>query len=152
SLCQVTTRIMTAPINADDLVELLKRSGYDFSGLRGANPNFEMLARLPAKVKASVAALKNLQVKSIEIEAQFFTKVHELEKQLEAEVATINEQRRKIIAGEYEPTPEEANRPLIHNATQEEITALVSLKRSRVRDGGVPDFWKAICVVSEGLS
>lgn len=84
----------------------------------------ELLAKLPAKVKSRVSALKGLQVKSIEIEAAFYKKVHELEKQFEAEFGAVNEARRKIVAGEYEPTAEEATRPLIHGSTEEEIKEL----------------------------
>ncbi|GMS97007.1 hypothetical protein PENTCL1PPCAC_19182, partial [Pristionchus entomophagus] len=151
---QVTTRIMpeAVPMNGGDLAELLKNSGYNFSGMGGTNPNFEMLAKLPAKVKARVAALKNLQVKSIEIEAQFYAKVHELEKQFEAEFGTVNEQRRKIVAGEYEPTAEEANRPLIHGATEEEVKELDEKSEADNGEKGVPEFWLNVLKSAENIN
>ncbi|GMR49769.1 hypothetical protein PMAYCL1PPCAC_19964, partial [Pristionchus mayeri] len=141
--CSGNTRIMpeAVPMNGGDLAALLANSGYNFDGMGGMNQNFEMLSKLPAKVKARVAALKGLQVKSIEIEAAFYAKVHELEKQFEAEFGAVNEERRKIVAGEYEPTAEESTRALIHGATEEEIKELNEKSEADNGEKGIPEFW-----------
>jgi len=70
----------------------------------GSSGYFEAL---PAAVKARVNALRNLQLKLIKLESQFFQDVHELEHKYALQYEPINEMRKKIITAEYEPTEEE---------------------------------------------
>ncbi|GMT24502.1 hypothetical protein PFISCL1PPCAC_15799, partial [Pristionchus fissidentatus] len=139
------------PMNGGDLAELLRNSGYNFDNMGGMNQNFEMLSKLSAKVKARVSALKAIQTKSIDIEAKFYSKVHELEKQFEAEFNAVNEERRKIVSGEYEPTAEESKLPLIHGATEEEIKELNEKSEADSGEKGIPEFWLTVLKSAENI-
>ncbi|VDM61997.1 unnamed protein product [Angiostrongylus costaricensis] len=106
----------------------------------------EIVAKIPLTVKKRVCALKKIQLNSIELEAKFYERVHQLEKEFEPEFNKLYEQvayfkRRKIVAGEYEPTDEESNLPIIHGLRDEAIKCLND--KSDPDDGskGVPSFW-----------
>lgn len=62
---------------------------------------------LPAPVKRRIKALKQLQLKTTNIEAKFFQEVHELECKYYKMCVPIYDGRSQIISGVYEPTDEE---------------------------------------------
>lgn len=101
----------------------------------------EIVAKIPLSVKKRICALKKIQLDSIELEAKFYDRVHQLEKEFEPEFNKLYEQRRKIVAGEYEPTDEESKLPIIHGLKEDEIKQLND--KSEPDDGskGVPSFW-----------
>jgi nucleosome assembly protein 1-like 1 len=66
------------------------------------------LETLPKSVHRRIAALENLQEKHSELQAQFRQEVLALEKKYHGLHGPIYEQRAKIVAGDYEPTDEEA--------------------------------------------
>nr|CDJ98218.1 Nucleosome assembly protein (NAP) domain containing protein [Haemonchus contortus] len=117
-----------------DLADLLKEGGVD-------SEIPEIIGKISMPVKKRVCALKKVQLDSIEVEAKFYDRVHQLEKEFEAEFNKLYEQRRKIVAGEYEPTDEESKLPIIHGLEEDEIKALND--KSEPDDGskGVPSFW-----------
>ncbi|VDM69199.1 unnamed protein product [Strongylus vulgaris] len=96
-----------------NLADLLKDGGE--SGI----PDY--IGPLPITVKKRVCALKKVQLDSIEVEAKFYERVHQLEKEFEAEFNKLYEQRRKIVAGEYEPNDDEAKLPIIHGLEDNEV-------------------------------
>jgi hypothetical protein len=71
-----------------------------------------------------VNALKNLQMKMLDVEAQFYEELHELECKYARLYEPFLEQRRKIVVGEQEPTEEEGK------------WALDELNESSSGDGG----------------
>uniref|UniRef100_A0A0K0DMW3 Nucleosome assembly protein 1-like 1 n=1 Tax=Angiostrongylus cantonensis TaxID=6313 RepID=A0A0K0DMW3_ANGCA len=91
----------------------------------------EIVAKIPLTVKKRICAIKKIQLNSIELEAKFYERVHQLEKEFEPEF-----NKRKIVAGEYEPNDEESNLPIIHGLRDEAIKVCGN-------DGskGVPSFW-----------
>ncbi|KAE9414598.1 hypothetical protein Angca_007698 [Angiostrongylus cantonensis] len=101
----------------------------------------EIVAKIPLTVKKRICAIKKIQLNSIELEAKFYERVHQLEKEFEPEFNKLYEQRRKIVAGEYEPNDEESNLPIIHGLRDEAIKCLND--KSDPDDGskGVPSFW-----------
>ncbi|KAL6740807.1 hypothetical protein Aduo_014126 [Ancylostoma duodenale] len=116
-----------------NLADLLKDGGVSDI------PDF--IGTLPMAVKKRVCALKKFQLDSIEVEAKFYERVHQLEKEFEAEFNKLYEQRRKIVAGEYEPNDEESKLPIIHGLEENEIKELND--KSQPDDGskGIPSFW-----------
>jgi nucleosome assembly protein 1-like 1 len=62
---------------------------------------------VPVVVTKRVNALKNVQLKLVEIEAKFYEDLHELECRYAKLYEPFYEKRKTIITGEYEPTEEE---------------------------------------------
>jgi len=66
------------------------------------------LQTLPTSVHRRIAALHNLQDEHSELQAQFRQEVLALEKKYHGLHGPLYEKRAKIIAGDHEPTDEEA--------------------------------------------
>ena len=131
-----------------DLADLLRANGYQ---LGGESPNIEYISRLPREIKARVSALKANQLKGVEIESEFYAKVHELEKQFEAKFNKVFEERRKIVSGEYEPKPEEATLPIFHGASEDEIKELNEKSEEYKGEKGIPNFWLQVFKTAESV-
>ncbi|XP_065070800.1 nucleosome assembly protein 1-like 1 [Rhopilema esculentum] len=76
------------------------------NGLVGAASGY--IESLPASVKRRVNALKNIQVEYAHIEGKFYKEVHALEMKYAEVFKPLYDKRKSIVAGEYEPTDEEA--------------------------------------------
>ncbi|KAJ8676645.1 hypothetical protein QAD02_012432 [Eretmocerus hayati] len=112
---------------------------------------------LPAPVKRKIKALKQLQLKSLNIEAKFYEEVHALECKYYKLCIPLYQQRSDVISGNYEPTDEEC---VWESEDDEEITEdLKSKVKIEVKDEaavkkdengedenikGIPDFWLTI--------
>lgn len=129
-----------------NLSDLLKESGYALEF-----PNHDILKALPLLVKKRVCALKKLQLKSIDIEAKFYERVHQLEKEFEGEFNKVFEQRKAIVEGSYEPTDAESDIPIIHGATEEELKSLEE-GNDNTAGKGIPDFWLTVLKSCEATS
>uniref|UniRef100_A0A915M6E9 Nucleosome assembly protein n=2 Tax=Meloidogyne javanica TaxID=6303 RepID=A0A915M6E9_MELJA len=103
-----------------NLMDILKANDYDLAeeDAAGFSPHLSELSRPVIK---RVRALKKLQLESLQVETQFYQKVYELEKQFQPLFDAVNAKRREIVAGEHEPTDEEADTPLLHGVTQETL-------------------------------
>ncbi|EYC32878.1 hypothetical protein Y032_0002g1142 [Ancylostoma ceylanicum] len=112
-----------------NLADLLKDGGVSDI------PDF--IGTLPMAVKKRVCALKKFQLDSIEVEAKFYERVHQLEKEFEAEFNKLYEQRRKVVAGEYEPNDEESKLPIIHGLEENEIKVITSSHTKRENQRGL---------------
>ncbi|RDD43140.1 Nucleosome assembly protein 1-like 1 [Trichoplax sp. H2] len=62
---------------------------------------------LPAPVKRRIKALKKLQLQYLELEGNFYERVHRLECEFMAEFNKITAKRKDIVNGSVEPTDEE---------------------------------------------
>lgn len=72
------------------------------------------LLQLPVAVQGRLRALKKLQMESLELEAEFYRRVHELEVQFQPRFATLHAKRSDFVSGAAEPTQAEASEfPLI---------------------------------------
>lgn len=76
---------------------------------------------VPVVVTKRVNALKNVQLKMVEIEAKFYEELHELECKFAKFYEPLYEKRKQIITGEYEPTDEEGKWFLDEEEEDEEI-------------------------------
>ncbi|XP_039271855.1 nucleosome assembly protein 1-like 1 [Styela clava] len=91
---------------------------------------------LPKVVKRRIHALKNLQVKSMNIESKFFEEVHELERKYMAIYAPLFDRRRDIIQGEIEPTDSECE---WHSEDEEEDENTKENKKNKNEEKAVED-------------
>ncbi|XP_061077572.1 nucleosome assembly protein 1-like 4 isoform X1 [Conger conger] len=108
---------------------------------------------LPKSVKRRVNTLKQLQVKSAHIEAQFYEEVHELERKYAALYQPLFDKRRDVVSGAVEPTDEECewqsdredeeelSEELQKKATMEENKEAASTEED---PKGIPEFWLTI--------
>lgn len=121
-----------------DLAALLKANGFDGEG--GVS---DYVTKLPKSVKRRVQALKKLQLEGVHLEAKFYERVHQLEKEFAPMFDALHAKRTKIVTGEVEPTDEESNYPLIHGLTEEELKHLNDESEAEPSEGtkGIPSFW-----------
>ena len=91
--------------------------------------NFDMIQALPLNVKQRVCALKNLQMKTIQIESDFYKRVHELEIEFEGKFKSTFDQRKAIVAGEVEPTKEQIDTPILEGLEGDQLAELYKLRR-----------------------
>jgi nucleosome assembly protein 1-like 1 len=71
------------------------------------NPLVQLL-QLPKPILRRVNALKNLQLKMVDIESGFYDELHALECKYALKYETIFEKRKEIVSGSYEPNDDEA--------------------------------------------
>jgi len=106
--------------------------------------NFSHLEILSPEVRRRVCALKKLQVEGIKIEADFYGKIHDLEKEFQARFNQVNAKRSDIISGKHNPTAEESDALLLHSMPEEELKKLEDEWNKNESDAnvtGIPDFW-----------
>lgn len=65
------------------------------------------MLNLPRPIIDRVNALKNIQLRMVNIETKFYEELHQLECKYTQMYEPLFEQRQKIVSGEYEPTAEE---------------------------------------------
>lgn len=101
---------------------------------------------LPKEVMRRVNALKNIQLKMVDVETKFYEELHLLECKYAKMYEGYYEQREKIINGSYEPNDEEAKFTLDAMDLINDINEKIQLedkgeKTSEEPVKGVPDFW-----------
>lgn len=103
----------------------------------------EYIMNAPAEVRQRIRALKKLQVQAVNIQTEFYKKVHELECQYRLQYDVINKQRADIVNGAYEPAENECDVELFHWMTEEDkhkfseqtpVSGTGPIK-------GIPNFW-----------
>jgi len=100
------------------------------------------LLNQPKAVLRRVKALKKLQVEEIGVESEFHKRLNQLEKEFEPLFQKINQKRKTIVAGEYEPTEDECDAPLFHGMPAEDMEKIEKMVPKEIADvKGVPDFW-----------
>lgn len=88
----------------EKLGQMMASGNIDPSLLAGLN------APLPAEVQRRIKALKNLEDKQAEIDAEFRKELQALEKKFHDKAQTLYDQRAKIVSGDVEPTDAECER------------------------------------------
>lgn len=114
----------------------------------------ELMEQLSPEIKRRVNALKKLLLGAMGIEAEFYTKVHQLECEYAEKTKTLNTQRTEIVSGNHEPTDEEADFPLADHLSDElkekanlngppaDPTAVAVKTEAPVK--GIPEFWLTV--------
>ncbi|VVD00339.1 unnamed protein product [Leptidea sinapis] len=141
-------------VRDSDLVQHLMRRYFERS------IHTENIAALPPKVRRRLKALRFLQKDFVDIEAKFYSEVHELECKYAKLYKPIFEKRAEIVNGHYEPTDAECHTPW-HDDTEEEELAK-AVQNAAITDKeqndqnkteeppmdpnvkGIPDFWYTI--------
>jgi nucleosome assembly protein 1-like 1 len=104
------------------------------------------LQTLPPAVRRRVNALKKLQLDAVNIEVEFYRKVHDLECEYAEKFLPLNEKRKEIVTGAYEPNDDECKIPVLD---EQELSEELKTKAS-VQNGpdekdaavtGIPEFW-----------
>ena len=100
---------------------------------------------LPPAVRRRVNALKQIQLATFRQEVEYYREIHQLDLKYQKTWNENNEQRRKILVGEYEPTDKECE---WKEDEDETITKLESLKIDEKTEfgnqKGIPDFWLTV--------
>ena len=105
---------------------------------------------LPRVVKRRVNALKNLQVKCVQIEAKFYEEVHDLERKYAVLYQPLFDKRFEIINAIYEPTEEECEwKPDEEDEISEELKEKAKVedeKKDEEKEDpkGIPEFWLTV--------
>lgn len=94
--------------------------------------------KLSRPILRRVRALKKIQLESLEVEAQFYKEVHELEKvfsifwnylqiflkKYQPLFESVSAKRRQVVLGDHEPTDAEADLPLLHGVPAAELEVI----------------------------
>ncbi|CAG9540349.1 unnamed protein product [Cercopithifilaria johnstoni] len=123
-------------MESKDINELVKPNGCNTEGK-------EFIKSLPKSIKRRIQALKKLQVEGINVEAHFYERVHQLEVEFAPMFNALHDKRKAIVMGKYEPTDDEANFPILHGYTKEEMEQMeeASAPEPNQPTKGVPNFW-----------
>lgn len=118
------------------------------AGLEGAKSDF--FASLPTNIKNRVYAVRNLQKEHMNIEADFYSKMNELERKFEAQYNRIYEKRANILSGDHEPSAMECEHTDDEEAEEAKDTSNGEMKTDAVESPyaadakGIPEFWLSV--------
>jgi len=118
-------------------------SDDDEDGRDGARPGFS-LEEQPLEVIKRLQALKKLQFENIKHEVAYYEECHKLDLKYQALYDGNNETRRKIVGGEYEPSPFEQQWK-----DDQMDDMIVKLEKLQVggdlkKVSGIPNFWLTV--------
>jgi nucleosome assembly protein 1-like 1 len=111
------------------------------------------LKMLPEAAQKRVKALKNIQLDYLKLETKFFEEVYQIERKYQELYQPLNDKRKSIINGEYEPTDSEAESQFKEEVDEDEemarhlkssLNVINSLPKYDENVKGVPDFWLTI--------
>ncbi|KAJ3343651.1 hypothetical protein HDU93_007532 [Gonapodya sp. JEL0774] len=117
--------------------QILAQNPGLFQSLVGRDSGY--IQSLPGEVKRRINALKNLQKSHGELESKFREEVLALEKKYQVLYRPLYDQRRRFIAGEAEPTEEQATFADPDEEGAEPTPSAQKSGETPVR--GIPEFW-----------
>jgi len=88
-----------------------------------------------------INALKNEQLRMLELEAKFFEELHELECKYAKLYEPYYQKRKTIVTGEYEPNEEEGKWALDEEEKKENETEEKKPEIDEKSEKGIPNFW-----------
>lgn len=132
----------------DDVLDLSKDPKL-LAALQGAmgqlvGKSSGYIESLPADVVRRVKALKNIQIKHAALAAQFEKEVAALELKFSSLHQPLFDQRTKIIAGDYEPTDEEAHFSEEEEDDEDEDEKKEAPAADEPKAKGIPQFWLTV--------
>ncbi|XP_022222815.2 nucleosome assembly protein 1-like 1-A [Drosophila obscura] len=110
----------------------------------------EMVKALPASVQNRLVVLKNLQVETLKIEAEFYEEVKKLEQKYQLKYQPLFDKRKEVVVGTVDPAVEKPNwtdpeDPLTEFKWKSHfIKSLKIFKSIRQDTTGIPAFWLTI--------
>jgi len=118
----------------------------------------EYIQAAPDVVRRRVCALKKLQLQTVQVQADFYKRVHELETEFRGRFEAVNKQRAEIVNGNHEPGENESDVNLFSWMDEEQV-AKFNENVTTSGDGnpkGIPDFWlytlKSVPAVGDMIS
>lgn len=103
------TKTTTSLKQEKSLPPPIHHNGGDLEQMGGDDDDADNpMIPLPKEVLRRVNALKNIQLKMVNKETEFYEELHLLECKYAKIYEELYESRKKIVNGEYEPTDEEA--------------------------------------------
>uniref|UniRef100_A0A0K8SK89 Nucleosome assembly protein 1-like 4 n=2 Tax=Lygus hesperus TaxID=30085 RepID=A0A0K8SK89_LYGHE len=100
--------------------------------------NSTMMSTEPVmKMRERLQALKALQLKTSDLESQFFKELHALERRYSTDFSKLYEKRNEIIQGEREPEEQE-------KAEEDDVLKDIAVKMSCSDQPGVASFWLTV--------
>jgi len=103
---------------------------------------------LPPEVRRRVNAIKNIQLETTKIEADFFKQVHKLEIEYAAKYGPLYKRRAQIVSGEVEPSPSEC----VMHGEEEKSDNETTQENDNEAAKGIPGFWVTIFKNTEILA
>lgn len=104
-----------------------------------------MIKSLPPHSQKNVKALKKLQLEQLNLEVKFYEEIFQLQRKYQAFYDPINDKRKQIVNGEYEPTEEECEWK--SDDEEDEVPSEFAEKYKFKFDEsvkGVPNFWLTV--------
>lgn len=121
-----------------------------------------LVKSLPDKAQKRVKALKNIQLEYLKLETKFYEEVYQIERKYQDLYQPLNDKRKTIINGDYEPSDVESQFKSDNEEDSEDdeeaaklkssINHLKSLPKYDENVSGIPDFWLTIFRHSDLLS
>jgi len=129
------------------------------AGLEGMRSTF--YDALPKNIKNRVNACRNIQKDYVDMEAEFYNEINQLERRYHEKFSELYKKRNEIINGKYEPTAEEcvhsgdedeedeSNEEKVKNGDDVEMNengeAMIKLPSAFPENApGVPEFWLTV--------
>lgn len=105
---------------------------------------------LPPAIRKRVNAIKNIQLQTTKIEADFFKQVHKLEIEYSQKYAPLYLKRALIVAGDVEPSPSEC--VMAGEEVDNEKSDSEKQENDNCSEAGIPGFWLTIFKNTEILA
>lgn len=100
--------VSNKPVETKSLTKKLANHNHDHGEHDNQMDDEQQVLSLPKEVMRRVNALKNIQLKMVDVETKFYEELHLLECKYTKMYEGFYEQRDKIVSGSYEPNDEEA--------------------------------------------
>ncbi|KAI6236031.1 Nucleosome assembly protein 1-like 1 [Aphelenchoides besseyi] len=100
-----------------------------------------------AEVRQRLCALKKLHLSAVDVQIDFYKRVHELETEFRPRFEELNKKRAAIVTGDHEPKADECDAPLLCWMKPEDNESFLKAGRESTGDApdkGVPDFWLTV--------
>lgn len=113
-----------------------------------------MVKNLPEKAQKRVKALKNIQLEYLKLETKFYEEVYQIERKYQDLYQPLNDKRKTIITGDYEPSDAESQYKSDTEGEEEDdemakklqLNSMKSLPKYDENVKGIPDFWLTLMV------
>lgn len=113
-----------------------------------------MVKNLPEKAQKRVKALKNIQLEYLKLETKFYEEVYQIERKYQDLYQPLNDKRKTIITGDYEPSDAESQYKSDTEGEEEDDEMAKKLQLSSMKNlpkydenvKGIPDFWLTLMV------
>lgn len=109
-------------------------------------PGLDM-KQLPPIMQGRVKALKNLQMDTVKVEAEYYKEVHALDIKYQAKYDEINQRRSKVVSGGHEPSGVELEWPSEDEDEDPEVSVTKKVEALTLHPdfpaeaSGLPKFW-----------